>query len=186
MDDVSQQGKNMLNEKLLDKIKELLLQTVAGLPDNKVLPYDIAVNKIYFYFINTFGKYDFDNAKRHIDQALKQLVEKEYLNVRKDCIGRYASCLVTKGLNFDKVVSKIDEDNTPNTSMNNFSAENIQAGNYNTQNLDYTSSDFLEALRNFDQKNIDERESMISEISNLVKTGASIEEAIAKFISIFG
>ncbi len=175
-----------MQDKLLLKVKEILFKSVKELADSRVLPYDDAKNKIYLYFTNNLGKHDFNEVIKYVDQALKELIEKEYLNYRQEGFGPYAYYIITKGLDFNKGIAEMENKNESNFNIQNLTATNIQVGNNNVQNVNYTAEEFIESLVNFEQKTSEERKSILSKISESIKDGASLGNAISKFISMIG
>ena len=63
-------------------------------------------------------------------------------------------------------------------------AKNIQVGNNNIQNIDYSAQDFVNSLANFKEKSSEEKKSIITELSKLVKNGANLGNVISKFAEI--
>jgi len=82
------------------------------------------------------------------------------------------------------VENSVEEKGVHSVKIEKIVNSNFQIGSHNIQIVNYDSNDFLKALDDFSKKNSEERESIISRVSDFIKSGATIAEAVAKFISI--
>ena len=175
-----------MKEKILLQIKKILLKTLNDLPDNKLLPYKNFLNDINLYFINTLGIKDFQKVKEYVNEVLRVLKEKEYVNIINNGFREEPNSIITKGLDFDEWITKMENKNESNINISNLNATNIQVGNNNIQNIDYTAEDFVKSLVGFEEKSSKEKKSIISQLTEFTKEGVNLAEIISKFASLLG
>ena len=174
-----------MKEKILLQIKKNLLKTLKNLPDNKRLPYTNFLDDTHLYFINTLGINDFPKVKNYVNESLKEVREKGYVNIINNGYTE-RDFIITKGFDFDEWIMEMENKNESKIHINNVSGTNIQVGNNNIQNIDYTAEDFIKTLVEFEKKSSEEKKSIISQLTELTKKGVDLAEIISKFSSILG
>jgi len=164
---------------LKESIKKVLYNKINSIPDNKALlwpdfqvAFDVATGRSLNDYIG-----EAQNIAEELEsQQFVRFEQRPNKMIR-----------IVKGVNFDKW-SQIMNPNQMNnqTNIGSINANNLQVGNQNQMTVNVDPAQVISALSALISKRPEDAKSIVDKLGGYVKSGATIAEVLAKFVSLMG